>query len=542
MAGDSLDGVYFGIGKEVLKLLHHWRSLLVGRHFYDVVLCAIILLGFALPLPLLDRFPLREDEAIYSFWALHFWHQDPFFLTVWPDKPPLFLWLLALAFRLWGANQVTGRLLTIMLTVVTALMIGATARHWWGRRSGVIATLLYLLNPFVISFASTLYTDPMLVLAGQCALFMALTGRSFGAGFWVTVAIMTKQQGVLYVPLVIGVLWCCHNWQTVGARSLLRHTWLWFIGGAVVVLAPILYWDSLRWAVAPSPWDLSVRNYGALQLLSPAAWGSRLVEWAKLLWYFTASWPVWLLLVITGIVLLRHGRGQYTTQQQRWLGLWGIGFLALHVIASIQIWDRYLLPLAPMFVLLVAWAIAQLRPLVPTPASLRIQGLGLLLAFCVLLPPALLAATGRIPIGGDHGAYHGLSEAIAWLQTAAPGKAILYHQRLGWHYQFYLYDQLAAGAYELRWYPTTTYLAANAAQAPAHARFLIQPDWIPQPDLPLRLAVHQIRLIPQAHFGQMTVYALENELRPACDWCLCRQHASWSTLYSHDLLLEHTLP
>lgn len=516
-----------------------WRSLFATQHFYRVALCTILLLGFALALPLLDRFPLREDEAIYSFWALHFWRSDPFFLTVWPDKPPLFLWLLALAFRLWGAHQATGRLLNIMLTLLTALLVGATARHWWGRRRGVLATLLYLLNPFVISFAPTIYTDPMLVFTGQLALLLVLTGHSFGAGFWLAAAIMTKQQGVFYVPLLFGALWHTHHAPTDRVRGAPHWHWLWVGLGALVVLLPLIYWDSLRWAVAPSPWDLSVRNYGALQWLPPTTWGSRTVEWAKLLWYFTASWPVWVLLggaiigvfIRRGMTLLRQG------SQLWWLLLWSLCFLTLHITTSIQIWDRYLLPLAPMFTLFCAWAIAEWRP-----AALRRPSIALLIALCTLLPPALTAAVGRIPIGGDHGAYRGLPEALAWLQNAAPGKAILYHQRLGWHYQFYLYDQLVTGAYELRWFPNTTYLAANAAKAPAQTRFLIQPDWIPQPDLPLRLAVHQIRLIPQAHFGQMTVYTLENEPLSPCDWCLCRQPTPWPAFYSSDLLLEQTQP
>lgn len=484
----------------------------------------------------LARFPLREDEAIYSFWALHGWRVDPFFLTVWPDKPPLFLGLLALAFQFWGANQASGRLLNIMLTLLTALVVGATARRLWGAHSGFVATALYLFNPFALSFASTVYTDPMLVLAGQGALWSALSGGSFGAGGWLAVAMMTKQQGVLYVPLIVAVLGTQPTWAKEGQVIRQNSRWLRFGAGALLVLAPVFYWDSSRWTVAPSPWDLSVRNYGALQVLPPLQWLARSGEWAALVWYLTASWPVWLGLGgILIILLYRSGKNYFAPTRQPatvlWLALWSSGFLILHVVTSIQPWDRYLLPLAPLFCLWVAWLVDQFEHIALAHRAARRSVVGGLIGLCLLAPPALAAARGGLPIGGDHGDYSGLTEAIAWLKREAPAGSILYQQRLGWHYQFYLYDELAAGRIELRWFPTPTYLAANAAQGPTAPRFLLLPDWAPQPDLPVQLAVRQSLLTPLARFGRMTLYTLQNQPprmgAHGCTWCLCKAQQLW---------------
>jgi len=522
-------------------------------------------MAFNLHLRLLDRFPLREDEAIYSFWAQHFWHDDPFFLTVWPDKPPLFLWLLAEAFQWWGASPASGRLLNSMVTLLTALVIGATARRLWGQRSGFVAMLFYLLNPFVLSFAPTIYTDPLLVLAGQLAILSALSGGGFGAGFWLAVAAMTKQQGLLYVPLLLLLLWDARDLgedRSCTPNLKRASRWLRFLLGATLVLAPLVYWDSTRWAVAPSPWDLSVRNYGALQLIEPSAWFGRMVEWAKLLWYFTASWPIWLglgsMIVVAlvqtamndpgrlhqrrvGWMYVRFGaqdlsgfwkpdRSAPTLKCTRvgwWLALWALGFLVLHITTSVQIWDRYLLLLVPIGVLGVAWAFARLAHWSVLKAWSNWAIATTLVALLCLLPSALAASVGGLPIGGDHGAYAGLPEAIAWLKTHAADKAILYHQRLGWHYRFYLYDQIKAEAYELRWFPNTTYLAADVAKSPNRPHFLIQPDWAPQPDLPLRLSIHQIQLVPEARFEQMTLYTMQHKPQPPCDWCICRLATPW---------------
>lgn len=71
-----------------------------------------------------------------------------------------------------------------------------------------MATALAMtLSPFAISFAPTVYTDPLLTLAGSLALCAATFGRRFWAGLWLGAAMMTKRQGLLYVPLVVAVLW-----------------------------------------------------------------------------------------------------------------------------------------------------------------------------------------------------------------------------------------------------------------------------------------------------------------------------------------------
>src|SRR5262245_4580336 len=102
------------------------------------VLAGLTLLGFALRLPLLDRFPFREDEALYSFWALYVRHSDPLFLHVWPDKPPLFLWLLAGVFELLGASQASARWLNIAISTLTIPVVASLARRIGGRRSALV--------------------------------------------------------------------------------------------------------------------------------------------------------------------------------------------------------------------------------------------------------------------------------------------------------------------------------------------------------------------------------------------------------------------
>jgi hypothetical protein len=516
----------------------------------SLALVLLTLTGFALRLPLLMRFPLREDEAIYGYWALHALFADPLFLHVWPDKPPLFLWALGAALQLWGHGPETAgaamRFVSIMASTLTIPVLAACARRWWGETAAVVTALLLALNPFAISFAPTAYTDPLLVLAGSLALPLAVRQRWFWSGIFLGIAIMTKQQGLLFVPLVAACALvrqppednrhqasgrrAAHSRQTPFLASLLR-----FAAGMAVVILPILYWDSLRWAVAPSPWDLGVTNVGGVTILSPAAWPSRIAAWSEIMSYLLASPWSWgaysIALTAAAVATGRRGAEAGTWLPAVLLGGWAGGFMLLHIGTSVQAWDRYLLPLVIPLVLLGGWAAAELagarhRFLADTwwPASQRTvakKGLAAgLMAFILLLAasPAARAALGGLPVGGDHGAYAGLDEAIAAVDVRG---ALLFHRELGWQARFALFDSIQSGDTELRYYPSAVYLADSATKSPHKQRFVIVPDWAPLPDLPVQLAARRLQAHVYLRSGHFTVYHIDELPVADASWRIC---------------------
>jgi hypothetical protein len=537
-----------------------------------LLLMAGTLLGFALRLPLLDRFPLHPDEAIYGVWALHLWRDDPLLLQHWPDKPPLFLWLLGGTLHFFGASQASARWLNLALSTLTIPIVGLIAGQLWGRRAALAASFALALNPFAISFAPTVFTDPLLVLAGSLALLAALQRRSAWAGLWLGVAIMTKQQGVLYAPLVIALL-ATQKIEKQNFVSLVAS----FVAGLALIVLPILYWDSLRWAVAPSPWDLSVRNYGALALVPISAWPERWQAWGELFWHLTASWPLWLILVVGSItVLLRQQHTGSIVWLPNWqlatgnwqlfFSLWSIAYLALHLVTTVQVWDRYLLPLVPMVALWIGWLAGRWQNAPSTkifdlpanhldrrggfipsmrvgeqrryetaatahkPSSHFLYAVLNVIMALALLPPAWSAARGELPVGGDHGAYAGLREALMWVRQNRPADTVLYHHTLGWQAHFYLYDDLAEGQVELRWFPHAVSLVDNAHKTPHRHKVWIEPDWSPVRDLALQARVRGLLVQTEARFGHFTVYELVLAPQPPCPWCVCAPRSPFPPL------------
>jgi 4-amino-4-deoxy-L-arabinose transferase-like glycosyltransferase len=515
-----------------------------------MLLLLLVLAGFALRLPLLHRFPLREDEAIYGYWALHAWYVDSLFLHVWPDKPPFFLWLLSLAFQLWGHAPDTApaaaRMVSILAGTLAIPVLAVTARRWWGERAALVTALLVTLNPFAISFAPTAYTDSVLVLAGSLSLALAAHGRWFWSGLWLGAAIMTKQQGLLFVPLLLAAAVQGKRTNAPEPRQgaplpdrAIGRSLLALAGGLALVVAPILYWDSLRWAVAPSPWDLGAANVGGVGMLPPTEWPGRSAAWGRLAWHLLSSplyWGAYAALLIGALTLaLRRRKAPQGWRAAAVLAAWSFGFLILHVASSVQIWDRYLLPLVIPLALLGGWGASALlaegqasapsskTPKAPLYAASAKQrwvpaaalGVALLLAAAA---PALHAAGGGLPAGGDHGDYSGLDEALAAVDV--PG-ALLFHRELGWQARFALFDSLRSGEVELRYYPSSVYLADSAAKSAHKQRYVIVPDWSPLRDLPLQLAVRGLRAEAALNAGHFTVYRIDEA--PAVDaaWRLC---------------------
>ncbi len=411
----------------------------------------------------------------------------------------------------------------------------------------MIAAVLLALNPFAISFAPTAFTDPLLLLCGLLALYAAARGRHLWAGIWLGAAIMTKQQGVLFVPLVLAAL----PWRTrAGARSLVRGG-LAFAGGLALVVLPVLWWDSLRWAVAPSPWDLGARNAAGAALAPFVTWLARAGEWRALSGMLLGGPAIWLLWLVGALALAAAVACSARVRAANWwpvvlLAGWGVAFWLLLVVTTVQVWDRYLLPLVIPVTLLAAFGADRLLALAPaehgqsetSPQPLRRalhtvpiiqrQSPRLLLAIVagvlliVLAGPAVQAAEGRLPVGGDHGAYAGLDEVVAWLDARTESAPVLYHRTLGWHFRFYLFHPVEVGQIDLRWYPSDVYLADNAAKTPHRPRYLVVAAWAPERDLDVSLAARNLVLDERLRAGNFVVYEIAERPAESAPWRVCR--------------------
>jgi 4-amino-4-deoxy-L-arabinose transferase-like glycosyltransferase len=472
----------------------------------------LLVMGLAVlaPLPPLAGNRFHHDEAVYSAWALDVASGRDIMVSGSPvDKPPLFIYLQALSFLLFGATEAAARLPSLAAHGVSALLMYRLATRLYGRGAGWLAAFLWVASPFAILFAATAFTDSLMVMGVLAACCAAVERRAGWAGVALGLAVMTKQQGILFLPLVAGLGW-----------SNTRAAWKRFALGLGGMVCLALLWDVAR-GRRPGFLEQSVLSYGAMPVPLEAVW-PRLVGFATWLHYATGS-PLLNGVCLVGTAGLLLGEG--LVWWLRWravptagavirhdllLGGFLLLFLVGHAGVGFQVWDRYLLGAVALLLVLLArvlvlpwhilrrgWGQASAEGDVPAaPPRRRLVSSALSLAYAGLvlgllsgtLPAIRDAAASRFPVGGDHGAYDGIDQVAAYFRTV-PENTTLYHRWLGTHWRFYLWGS----PYDFRMWRSPEDLAAQASARPGARRYIVFPSWRSATEA--RLALRQRGLV-----------------------------------------------
>ncbi len=436
-----------------------------------MALVLALLVGWALRLWDWGAFPLHPDEALYGYWArLIVSGRDPALLSVYVDKPPLFVYSLAGAFRVFGLTVEAARFPNIAASFLSLPLLWGIASRYYGKAVAFWALLAYALSPFAILFAPTMFTDPFLVLWVLFALWAVGHRRFVLAGLAGGLAYASKQQSVLFLPLVLGAL-------AMEAKRDWRK-WGLFLLGLLPVFVAVTWWDSLRWSFRPSFWDRSIVTYGGIRLEQWARWPEKIVGWWNLLGKVFASCPIDIALLAAFLWMVTEALRR-PRRHRIGLGLAAFFFLymALHVVVNFQVWDRYLLGMVPLLALVLGRGVVSVRR--------RWRPAVVALALAAMLWPLPSALAGKLPVGGDHWLHEGIAETAAYLEETLPSGAVLYHHWLGWYWDFYLYGS----GIEKRYYFDPEYLAHNAGKVLPRPAYAVVPGW--KSAAPLRSALER---------------------------------------------------
>lgn len=499
-------------GKEITPI--HRSTTFIQQWGTPLAVSLATLTAVLLPLSLLATQRFHHDEALYATWGLTIASGEDVWLTNTPiDKPPLFLYLLAGVFRLVDATETTARLPSLLATAIIVLLTFGLGRSLYSSSTGLLAAWLVALSPFTILFAPTAFTDPLLVALVLASCLAAAHGQAGWAGIFLALAAATKQQGVLFIPLITGMIFINHIplFQLFQAKSRgsksphILRLMLFFL----LTLLLALLWDFSR-AQPSAFFRQSSANYGGLSI-DFTGLGERGIGFLELLYYGTGSPPLNLLCLIGLPLLLGYGFVQIfqasraSTQpsdlsgvrvgpQADWLlVLFILAFLFLHSIFSFQVWDRYLLGLIPLLTLLMARVLLlPLSILNIFVADARLAALTrgvyavslIVLLGVNLLHPVQDAVQGRYPLGSNSRAVAGIEQIAAFLQGNIGADTTLYHRWLGAYWRFYLWNY----PYDLIYWDNPQELAAKAK--PDH--LIAFPTW--RSDTELRLALYEVGL------------------------------------------------
>ena len=470
------------------------------------LLAAVLTLALALRLAPWGDNRFLEDEALYTAWGLQIaTGADPMLDYEPADKPPFHPYALAFSLLLFGSpttadvarNESAARLPSLFASVASVALVYALGRQLYGDvRVGQLAALLLALSPFDILFASTAFTDPLMVALALGALLAAAKSRLGIAGLLAGLSAATKQQGLLFLPLVVAM-----GVASSGRLGKPVLAWLRFAVAFAAVAGAALWWDAAR-VQRPGFWTQGLVSYGNLGLASPELWAEHARDWLRLAADFWVSpWfnallltalAAWAVLGLRGAKSANKGQKQILPADLILL-IFVIGFLVLHWLLTFQVWDRYLLGLVSIVALLAARAVVGLgRAIRSRPWRIAYAaGVGLVI-FASLAGPVSRAAGSELPLGGDHGAYDGIDQLAEYVRANVPPGAVLYHHWLGYHYRFYLYG----APLRLHWYPDPADLVQDAVDYRREPRYIAFPSF--RDSAPVRAALEdaEIQLLP----------------------------------------------
>ena len=334
-----------------------------------LLLLALALLGAGLGL----RQPLEVDEERFLGVALEMLQNGSWFIPhraaeIYPDKPPLFMWTVALFTQLTGSAKVALFLPALSAGLVATACLYDLGRRLWNPRIGIIAALLFLSTYQTFSILREGQIDGFLclwiVLGVYGMLRHLLLGPAWG-WFYVACAamglgIISKGVGFLPILLLLPYAYAARQgWS--GVARMPGKAGAWWLGLPVALAAIAVWLLPLAIGVLATGNADSLAYVQEILLKQTAKRYANAWEHQEPFWYFFVQVipKYWLPMILALPWLVPAWRRQLAKRDGRVLVL--LGWVALVLLFfSLSSGKRklYIYPALPGLVLLVA-------PLVP---------------------------------------------------------------------------------------------------------------------------------------------------------------------------------
>lgn len=310
-----------------------------------------LLLVFGLYLYNLTAFPIFADEAIYLHWAKRISQGDEnVFLSMFDGKPPLFIWVSILFYKLSNQLLGAGRLVSVLAVMAGTLGLFYILK-WQGYSKWAWFSLVLLVSsPFIFFHSRLALMDTLLsslLLLGVVVWTLPkLPYRGLWTGLAFGLAFMTKTPALFLFPLP-GLLWLLWERNRKGFWDVGIATTLMAVSG--LLLKTSVWFPNLFLRSEDFTFSLSELLHGRWDHILP-----NLFHWYEWLsWYQT---PFIFLLAVIGMVIGSVKRHRLIIN----LGLALLLFAAPFWLLGKVIAPRYYLLTAMIVVVLAAYALMKL--------------------------------------------------------------------------------------------------------------------------------------------------------------------------------------
>jgi hypothetical protein len=406
--------------------------------FQILILIAILLLGAFLRLWRIDAHGYNSDEAVYAGQAAAIAEQTGYkgIFPVFRAHPMLFQYLLGIVFK-FGVIDLVGRLVAVIISLITIYLVSETGRILYGRSSGLWAAAFVAVMPYHVVVSRQVLLDGPMTLCATAALYMMVRFSISHDPRWFYAA--SCMMGLVFLAKEGGVVLVAAGYLFLAVTRIVRLRFK----QVMISLACMLI------VIAGYPLSLALGG-GVEKAQASFVWQLFRRANHEPSFYLTtvprAVGPALLLIAALGLVFL--------WRRNTWRELLILCWIAMPV-TFFQLWPvkgwQYLLPAAPAVALLAGRTVTRLGSLdKDKERRRRLRWMRVALGLCVaatLLVPAwgsinavvgdrFLAGSGGVPAGREAGEWIAANVPEgAQLMTIGPSMANIvkfYGNRNAW--------------------------------------------------------------------------------------------------------------
>jgi len=300
------------------KLKHLSRSQLLFVFLF-------VAFGVIVPICYLSR-PLHVDESTFLVIGNCIKDGSVLYQDVANNKPPGVFYLAAFVFSIVGKSFIAMRILTFVVHAASALLVFALGKKIAGRNVGMIASILFLIGVYLLSFQGYCYlTEPYVVFF--CILSVSFFLREkyyakFIAGLALGMGIVFKQTtiflfGVFFLFYLLQLRFKQYRTKEYVISSA-KNLVIIFLGIAIPLLIVFIYFLAIGTAEGMLYYML---------FSVPGVTPSSLLEPLQMALDFFPYLPVWLLSIGMALIVgYKFLRGKTLDEKRFLLSLWLLVF------------------------------------------------------------------------------------------------------------------------------------------------------------------------------------------------------------------------
>lgn len=338
----------------------------INQRFLFIFALLIIIYVLLLSFNLL-ALPLYLDEGLYIFWA-SFLKQDLSYayLSMQDGKTPLYIWLTHLINPLFQNYLYTGRLISVIASLLTLICSAIIGFKISGKRMALFIGVLFLITPFNILISRMAFVDSLLTALGSLSIMSLFFVKEFAekkkiihsllcaflTGIFLGLAFLTKTTAkiFLFAEIFILIFWTLQYLKNKKLKTtIILLISIPIILGLYYEILGYLKFGALRY------WEMISNKESLLIFNLPEIYGN-LTRYYGLI-YYAKNIPLFseYFFIYFGPLLVFFGLGVFRIIKDRknfWLLLlfiiFTVGvFLSARVLAS-----RYLAIIIPEFIII----------------------------------------------------------------------------------------------------------------------------------------------------------------------------------------------